>query len=810
MKTMLSLYLLCFIFFPLFAGPGTGGSLKGTLTGKITDSKTGEPLPGVIIYFPDLKTGTISDQNGNYRIDNLPQARVNIQLSFISYRTIITSIDLSTASSLDFSMEYTATELNEVVITGLSKSTEQKRNPAPVSVLPRLALLQNVASNIIDAIASQPGISQITTGTGISKPVIRGLGYNRVVVINDGIRQEGQQWGDEHGIEIDEFSVHRVEILKGPASLAYGSDAMAGVINLIPAPYLEKGKLSGNLLLNYQTNNGLASTSCNLAGNRNGLVWDLRYSYKIAHSYQNRNDGFVYNSGFRENAFAMLTGLVKQWGYSSLHFHAYNMFPGIIEGERDSITGLFTRPVILNDTVVSATIATESDLKTYKPGIPFQKIHHYLAVWNNSFIIGNSNLKAVIGFQQNQRQEFADILSPGNYGLYFLLNTVSYDLRYILPEKSNYSISFGINGMQQMSKNKGEEFLIPAYDLFDIGVFGLMRKSWDKFDVSGGLRYDTRVEHGRDLYLDAGGSKLPGPAPGSFHRFSEFSRKFTGFSGSIGLSWQISKAFFSKINLSRGFRIPNIAELGSNGIHEGTSRYELGDAALKAENSIQVDFSLGLSSEHISAELNVFSNTINHYVFLRKLAGMAGGDSLAEGLGVFKYVSGNARLTGGEIRIDLHPHPLDWIHFENTFSIVEAYQFHQPDSSRFLPFIPQPKWRTTFRIDIRKAGKFLNNSYLQIESEICFRQNRYYAAYGTETGTPGYNIFNIGLGTDCALAGKTVFSLFAGVNNLTDVAYQSHLSRLKYSGENFATGRTGIYNMGRNFSLKLFIPLYFR
>ena len=143
-----------------------------------------------------------------------------------------------------------------------------------------------LSANIIDALATQPGISQITTGSGISKPVIRGLGYNRVVVVSDGIRQEGQQWGDEHGIEIDEFDVSKVEILKGPASLMYGSDAMAGVINMFTAPVLPQGKKQLNVLTNYQTNNGLMAYSLNFAGHKNVFVWDLRYSHKQAHAYQ--------------------------------------------------------------------------------------------------------------------------------------------------------------------------------------------------------------------------------------------------------------------------------------------------------------------------------------------------------------------------------------------------------------------------------------------------------------------------------------------------------------------------------------------
>jgi iron complex outermembrane receptor protein len=810
MKSKLVICAILLLLIPVYPDAKRTESLKGSLSGKIRDKKTGEVLPGVNIYFPDLKTGTTTDKDGNYKIDNLPQTRVTIQLSYISYRTVLATVDLSAVTAMNFEMEYAATELNEVVVTGLSKSTEQKRNPTPMSILPKMALLQNSSTNIIDAIATQPGISQITTGSGISKPVIRGLGYNRVVVVKDGIRQEGQQWGDEHGIEIDEYSVNRVEILKGPASLTYGSDAMAGVINMLSAPSLPEDQIRGNLMLNYQTNNGLIGASGNLAGNKHGMVWDFRYSYKTAHAYQNRYDGYVYNSGFRENAISLMTGLIKSWGYTNLELSMYNLTPGIIEGLRDSITGRFLRPLKVNDTTESQLTASDKELKSYSTYTPYQKIHHYKAISNSSIILGNSTLKTTLGFQQNRRQEYADILNPDQYGLYLLLNTINVDIRYLLPEIKNYSVSLGISGMGQTSENKGVEFLIPDYNLFDAGGFVLVKKPVGNFDFSGGIRYDTRIEHVKDLYTNAQGEKLPGPEPGSLQRFSAFNTTFSGISGSIGATWQISKAFFTKFNISRGYRSPNIAELGSNGVHEGTLRYELGNPDLKAENSLQFDYTLGLSSEHVSAEMDIFDNTINNYIFSRKLSGFMGGDSISEGIPTYQFVSGNAHLVGGEVRIDIHPHPLDWIHFENTFSFVQATQYGQPDSTRYLPLIPPAKWQASLRFSFNKAGKSLQNLYFQIESEMYLIQDRYYSAYGTETGTPGYTLFNLGMGTDITRNQKQVCSLYVSLNNMMDVAYQSHLSRLKYTPENYATGRSGIYNMGRNMSFKLIFPINIR
>jgi iron complex outermembrane receptor protein len=806
---MKNLYIVLFIIISntIWASNNT---LSKTLSGKINDKETGEPITGAYIYLPDLKTGAISDNKGNYKIENLPQVKVLVQVSFVGYKNIFEQVDLTTTTNKDFALEHSITEMNEIVVTGASKAAELKRTPTPISVVPKSILLQNSSTNIIDAIASQPGISQVTTGTGISKPVIRGLGYNRVLVVNDGIRQEGQQWGDEHGIEIDEYAINKVEILKGPASLAYGSDAMAGVINMISDPALPDGKIAGNFSSNYQTNNGMIGYSANLAGNLKGLIWDVRYSNKLAHAYQNKYDGYVFNSGYRENAISGLIGLNKSWGYSHLLLSAYNLMPGIIEGERDSVTGKFIKPIAVNNATEGSEIASEKDFQSYRPFTPFQKIHHYKAVLNNNFIVGDGSLKATLGFQQNQRQEYADILKSNQYGLYFLLNTFNYDVLYNFPEKNDLDISVGFNGMHQTSKNKGEEFLIPEYNLFDIGIFTIVKKSFGKLDIIGGLRYDTRIEHGDDLFLDAEGMRIETSVPGSIQRFAEFNSTFSGLSGSIGATYQISKIVFTKLNISRGFRAPNIAELSSNGVHEGTIRYELGDSKLKAETSWQFDYTFGFNTEHIAAEMNIFDNHIGNFIFSRKLSSFSGGDSISYGVSSFKFVSGNANLFGGEARIDIHPHPLDWLHFENAFSYVQAIQNRQPDSAKYLPLTPAPKLQTTLKADIRKLGHILQNAYIKFEVENYFTQNKYYAAYSTETKTPGYTLLNFGAGSDVILKRKTLCSLYISVNNLADIAYQSHLSRLKYTAVNYAIGRTGIYNMGRNVSFKLLVPIGFK
>ncbi len=802
--------VLLFLSLFLFLKAGGQNAAGISLSGVVINSQTGDSIPGASIYIPDLKTGTISGSNGAYRIERLPRSRVLIQVSLMGYRIHAEVLDLSEVSVKNFYLEESVTELNEVVVTGLSQAAEKNRTPVSMTTIPHKELLQSSSGNIIDALASHPGISQISTGPGISKPVIRGLGYNRVVTVNDGIRQEGQQWGDEHGTEIDEASVDKAEIIKGPASIAYGSDALAGVISLISAPPAPEGSLQGSILAGYQSNNGLRSFSGNFSGNKKGFIWDLRYGNKAAHSYRNHTDGYVFNSGFRENSIRMTTGLNKAWGYAHLQVSAYNFMPGITEGTRDSLTGKFTKPVALNDSSEGYITAMSGDFKSYTPHVPYQEVGHYKIQLNNHIAAGSGSIKVILGMQQNRRQEYGNVLHPDSYGLYFLLNTFNYDVRYVFPERKNFNVSAGINGMRQFSYNKGSEFLIPEYDLSDLGIFATAGKNIGKLDLSGGLRYDYRTIRDNELYLNSLGEKTDPGNPAAVKKFNAFHASYPGTSASLGATWQFSPLVFGKINMSRGFRAPNIAETGSNGIHEGSFRYENGNQGLNAEKSLQLDFATGINSRHITAEADIFRNAIKDYIFLSKMENLAGKDSVTQGLPAFRFMAGDAVLSGSEVIMDIHPHPFDWLHFENTFSYVIGVLQNQQGASGYLPLIPPARLTSEIMVVSKKGWKSLSSAYAEFRAEKYFTQEKFYAAAGTETATPGYLLFNAGAGCDVTKGGRKLFSLFLNIANLSDADYQSHLSRLKYAPVNPTTGKTGICNMGRNITLRIYTPLDFK
>ena len=746
--------LLMLVCIGVMAEPLKGG---GSLSGKVTDKRSGEALVGVAIFFPGLQTGTVTDADGKYSIDNLPRRSVEVQVSYIGHKTIVTTIDVDSVSRKDFALEESDAQINEVVVTGLTGKSLAKDSPTPVSVVSSAMLRSTASSNIIDALSLQPGVSQITTGGGISKPVIRGLGFNRVVVVNDGIRQEGNQWGGEHGVEIDPQSISSAEILKGPASLMYGSDAMAGVIIFHDEVLPPLGKVQANVSSEYQSNNGLFDYSVNLKGNNNVIVWSGRWSDKMAHAYKNKYDQYVLGSQFRERAAEGLVGVNCKWGYSHLTLSYYHLTPGIVEGDRGYS-------------------------HSYGKSLPFQQVHHYKAVSDNTFFIGNGTLKAIVAYQQNRRQEFEE--SPSTPGLDFMLHTVNYDVRYKLPIADQLKIAVGGGGMWQRSLNKGDEYLIPAYQLFDIGGFGTITYNTGKFTLSGGMRVDNRHLH--SFALD--------------DLFEKFSRNFTGVTGSVGAVYAVNDKMNVRLNVARGFRAPNLSELASNGVHEGTVEYEIGNTGLHPEYSWQADLGWDFTSPVVSAQLSLFANFIDNYIFTQKLEGVK-----TEGYDTYKYTQGDARLLGGEASVDIHP--IERLHFANTFSYVNSVQLHQPHDAKYLPFTPAPRWTSDLRYDIVRDGKTVDNTYVSLQMECNLRQNHYYAVNGTETATPSYSLFNVSAGTDFRVHGHKVASLLLSCNNLFDKAYQSHLSRLKYLDVNPLNGRRGIYNMGRNFTVKLLVPI---
>jgi iron complex outermembrane recepter protein len=813
MKLFISLTLSLLLY-------GTTAQVK--LTGVIRSSVSGETLPGVTVYFPDLRAGTITKADGSFMIAGLPPVSALIQVKLIGYKTRLLTVDLSKETELQVSLDESVIETNEVVVTGISKATEINSNPVPMTFIDSKQLEHNASSNAIDILTRVPGMNVLSTGPNVAKPVIRGLGYNRIITLFDGMRQEGQQWGDEHGIEIDQYVIDRVEVVKGPASLIYGSDALGGVINLLPAFPVSQNSLTAAATLNYQTNNGLRAASVACDGNKNGIGWGLRGTIKSAHDYRNRADGAVYNTGFAEKDLYSNLGIVRSWGYSHLAFSIYDNQQEIPDGSRDSASRKFTKQITEEDT--ARPVVSGEELRSYSISTIHQRVQHYRLNSNSSFMIGNNRLSVRAGYQQNIRNEYGHPSEPGLPGLSLRLHTITYDLKYYFAEFRRWQTTIGANGMRQMNvTGNGTDFIIPEFQLLDIGPFVYAEKKHGRWNFAFGARYDTRIFNNESLFLvtdpATGYDKKTTDTSGARQLFRAYSKVYSGSSGSFGATCRINDHLILKANIARGYRAPNITEISAYGVHPGTGFMQIGNDNFKPEFSLQEDVGLFFTSEHVSANAELFHNRIDNYIFNRKLFSLSGGDSIYQEGGndfpVFKFAQTRAQLIGGEMEIDIHPHPLDWLHIENSVSMVYAQNLGGQgvainSSNKYLPFIPPLHTNSEVRAEFRKGLGRLTGLFVKVGFQYYAAQNRVYSENDTETSTPGYGLIDAGFGGHVtARSGKTLFTFGIFGTNLTDQVYQSNLSRLKYMEPypSNLSGRSGIYNMGTNISVRLTIPV---
>ena len=789
-----------FVLFILLFAQYINAQAKSVLTGKITDEKTGAPLPNATIRIHDVNRDALANEKGDYKTSSIPTGKYLVEVSYVGYASIVERVAISGNTVKNFSLKDAVVEHEGVTVTGVSTATRLRQSPQPVAVLKKTELFKISSSNIINSLTHVPGVTALTTGPAVSKPFIRGLGYNRVLVINDGVKQEGQQWGDEHGIEIDDYSAQRVELLKGPASLMYGSDGLAGVINIQSLLPVSEGTIAANLLGEYQTNSRLRGYFGNVAGTKNGFSFNAYGSYKGAQDYKNKYDGYVFNSKFNNKNVGGMLGYAGSWGHTYIRASNFDQHIGMVEGDRDDATGKFLKAVAGG----GEEIAVNEDFKSINPFVPYQHVQHLKLSADNSFNAGRSKLDFSVGYQRNQRREFGDPDNINDPVAYFDLKTVNYTLKWNLPYKENWRTTIGLSGMNQNNKNRAEEALIPDYNLFDIGGFIFTQYHREKLSLSGGLRFDSRHVNGEKM-LDATDTK-----------FLAFTKDFSNVSGSAGISYEANNELTLKFNLARGFRTPTLAELSSNGTHEGTNRFEVGNRNLKSETSLQGDAGIEFNSEHITLGAGIFYNSINNFIYYLKVLNSTGADSLVVDpdsgnlLNVFRFDQQNAHLYGLEFNMDLHPHPLDWLHFENTFSFTRAQFSTAIDGSKNVPGIPAARYLSQLKGNFLPKGNSLRNLYISVESDYTFRQKNAFTGYDTETATAAYWLINASVGTDITNKGTTLFSISLSGNNLTDVAYQNHLSRLKYSAINNVSGRQGVFNVGRSFNVKVNVPLSFK
>lgn len=812
--------LLLFSTFPVL-----GHAQQVTIIGTVKDSETKQPIELYNIKEENSDNSINSDKKGNFKID-ITQSKTDIKLIIeaLGYETDTIQLQSNKTDYTIFLKPETTNKLDEIVVTGTTRATLLRENPISIAPVSLKQIERTAESNIIDVLVKNvPGLNAVKTGPNISKPFIHGLGYNRVLTMYDGMRQEGQQYGDEHGIEIDDYTIEKAEVIKGPASLLYGSDAIAGVISLFPfIPKEGDGKLHGKYTNEYQTNNSLIGNGLRLSYSDKHFLFGLSGSYRMAKNYQNPIDGRVYLTNFNVKNFAALVGYKSKKGYTHLNFTLYDNRQGIPDGTRDSISRKFTKQIFEGDgdDILNRPIVSNKELKSYKIPDLSQHIQHYRAYLHSFYEIEKGDIDVLIGGQQNIRREFTHPTDPEQAGMYMRLNTLNYNVRYNAPRFSNIEISVGINGMLQNNKNMdATDFPIPNYDLFDGGVYLYGKWKKEKWSISGGIRYDLRKVKWNDFYV--GTNPITGFEQQSNAndtdanlQFEAYKKNFNGISGSIGATFQASKNISLKANIGRAYRAPNITEIGSNGLDPGAHIIYLGNRNFDPEFSLQEDLGISLKYRDFSGEVSIFNNNIQNYIYMSMVADAQGNPIVdAQGNRTYKYEQSKAQLYGAEVSFSLHPEKLKGFRWDNSMSVI--YGFNRASTFKgkgnegeYLPLIPPMSINSGISKEIKPKSKYFTAIIPKFEMEYTATQNRFLGLNGTETRTSSYTLFNLGVTTEIKYSKTKNIQFIVQANNLFDKAYQSHLNRLKYF-EYYNTssrGNSGIYNMGRNIVFKLIMP----
>lgn len=729
-------------FTTLFIGLAMHINAQQRLSGIITTS-TNHPLIGVQVIIDELQSGTTTDKNGFYEINNLPSSSLKINVSYIGFESQSKTIALhQNETTINFVLKESIFKLDEIILSTPFHRL-QSENVMKVERITLQSLDSKGTLTLIEGLSNIPGVSQVSTGIGIGKPVIRGLRGNRVLVFNQGIRLENQQFGDEHGLGINDFSIESIEVIKGPASLLYGSDALGGVLYFNPIKFAYKNDFKASIRQKYFSNTLGSSTSFGLKKSFDQWKFLLNATTTGHADYRIPTKDRLHNSRFKETTINSGIAFNGKFLSTTMRFSHNNSDIGIPD-----------------------KLYSQSRNKT--PLLPYQSISNNQLSLHSILFISKSKLNTIFGFTNNQRNEFEEDISNASLGL--VLKTWSYDIKWHFPKSDLFETVLGVQGLAQKNSNFGQEILIPNAEIDDFGALITSAWTWNKNNLMAGVRYDTRkIRSEKHIVLHENEE----------HIFNPIDNSYQNISMSLGLKSTLFGTIISRMNMASGFKSPNLAELTSNGVHHGTNRFEIGNADLASEKNFQWDLSLEYKSDHLEIYSNGFYNHINDYIFIAPTG------ETEEEYFVFDYIQDNAKLYGGEFGLHLHPHPLDRLHLKSDFELVIGKQ----RNGDFLPLIPANKWNNEFRIDFLN-DKFFQNKYAAISLESFFSQNH---VSQFETKTSGYQLVNIQSGGTLKLK-STNMIISLSIRNLFNKSYTSHLSRLK---------NNGIPNMGRNFTAGL-------
>jgi len=592
---------------------------------------------------------------------------------------------------------------------------------------------------ISNSISKLPGVSIISTGSGIGKPSIRGLSFNRVFVLSQGMRLENQQWGEEHGLALSSSGVNSVEVVKGPLYVLYGSDAMGGVLYIEPEKYLISDDFEIDYTGIYNSNYNGFSNNLGLKGSSENFSYMLRADIKDNGNYSSP-DGEIENSWFKQNDFKAGVAYQTEKFQSDLRISMSDIevgIPHMEEGHDDHDDH------------------EEDEHDDHEEEDHYQEIKHTTLSWKNTFDMGNDHtLDITLGRQLNERKEFGgheeEGHEEGEAELEMELETTSIDIKLTMPQSDDLNLIIGTSLLNQENKNFGHETLIPDAEKKDFGLFAL-----GQFDINEtsqaliGVRYDNR-----SISSESG------------------SNDYSNFNGSLGFKKDFGNSTL-RMNLSSGFRAPDLIELYADGSHHGSFQYKKGNTNLVAEESLQTDLSYQINNNNSIVSFDLFYNDISDYIYLNPSS------MFEDGLKVYDYMQQDAKLYGGEIHLNKNT-SIDWLSY---YTSVE-YVFAESMDGEALPFISPLTLNQVFNID------FGNNYSVEIDFIAKAKQSR---VSMFEEETDGYSLLNLSGNFKTEFMNNDL-NLFWRISNVFDKEYYDHLSRLKTAG---------IHEMGRNISVGL-------
>jgi len=719
-----------------------------SIGGVITDASTGEPMPLVNIYLPDQNMGTLSNNDGSYFINNVAVGELKIQFSFVGYKTIIKSIELTEDfRNYNISMERSAFQAEEVVVSG-GVHTSQHANAIKIDLISAEEVTMSGNPGFIESLSTIPGVDMISKGNGVAKPVVRGLSMNNVLVLNNGIKLENFQFSENHPFLIDEFGIDRVEVIKGPASLLYGSDAVGGVINILhekPAPV---GHIHGDFQGSFHSNTLGTNSSFGLKGSSEKFFWSLRAGTKTHMDYLDGNGNAVPNTRFNEVILKTCLGYNSKSAHFRL-FHYYNR-------PRLGMSVGAAIPFIIGN--------------EYENRVWYQDLTSHLLISKNTFYMKRFKLEVNGAWQMNNRRLQTDnINTPAFEMVDMQLNTLSYDVKMHLPSTETSEYIIGIQGVVKTNKNgEAPEHVIPDADVYDISGFALYQRTFGELHTQAGFRYDFRQVHAEIHDHDHGTEE-------------KLDRDYVNISGSAGGTWHFKEHFLIRFNLASAYRTPNIAELTQDGAHG--VRFEQGNPDLNSQRNYEADLSFHFHSDFLMVDLAGFYNQISQYIYMAPTS-----DTTDDGDQIFRYMQSDAALYGGELSLNVLP--LKWVDIKSSYSYIVGKQ----SNGDYLPFIPQNKIRSDVYFKKLSKGRF-TEAYFKVGGTYAFAQNN---PSPDELSSDSYFLLNASLGSKIKL-GRQFVDVALNAHNLLNELYIDHLSTLR---------EMGYYNLGRNISLSIHIPFH--